>query len=141
MKEQTEQLNSLLRGELSAVETYAQAMNAISSSDKIPTLSRMQSDHLDAVETLRNHISMDGGEPVFSSGPWGVWAKTVTGVAAAISEGTALKALKEGEEHGEKEYVETQETLDAGSPMAEFLAQHLIKQREHIRLLESLMAA
>lgn len=46
--------------------------------------------------------------PVHDSGAWGEWAKLVMGTAKLLGDKAALKALKEGEESGLKEYQDLQ---------------------------------
>jgi len=138
--ETVSQLNSLLRGELSAVETYQQALSSLSASETSSKIRTMCADHESAVSQLRQQVHEHGGEPAEGSGAWGIWAKLVTGTAAAISEGTVLKALKEGEEHGVKEYEETKQTVNVSPFALGFLEARLTKQRENIQALNGLMA-
>src|SRR5262245_41444369 len=74
-------LNSFLRGELSAVETYRQALTKV----KVPTmrtqLQEVLQSHESRCELLRNRIVTLGGSPSTSSGPWGTFAKLVEGGA------------------------------------------------------------
>ena len=100
--EAVDELNGLLEGELSAVETYKQALKQV----KSPDLESALSNHEKAVVALRDHVKTAGGTPVTSSGVWGTWTEAVTGAAKTIGNQTALKALKEGEQHGADEYEE-----------------------------------
>jgi uncharacterized protein (TIGR02284 family) len=100
-----EQLNSFLRGEMSAVETYQLALEKI---DHISTvrdelLVNLKS-HQDRVMMLQDAIRMLGGEPATSSGPWGTFAKVVERGAKVMGEKAAVAALEEGEDHGLKDY-------------------------------------
>lgn len=99
-----EQLNSLLRGELSAVETYEQAIPKFEDTATVQALTRIAGDHRTASTMLRDSIRTIGGEPDKSSGMWGSFAKTVTGAAKILGPQTVLAALREGEEHGIAEY-------------------------------------
>ena len=99
-----EQLNSLLRGELSAVETYEQAIPKFEDSATVQALTRIAGYHRTAATMLRDSIRTIGGEPDKSSGMWGSFAKTVTGAAKILGPQTVLAALREGEEHGIAEY-------------------------------------
>ena len=114
----TDALNSLLRGELSAVETYEQAMKKFEGGDQgvLSNLRRIRDQHADAVGELRSRVVQFGGQPSASSGPWGTFAAAVTGTAKAFGPGTALSALREGEEHGISEYEEAlrNEKIDRG---------------------------
>jgi uncharacterized protein (TIGR02284 family) len=71
--------------------------------------------HGENAQKLRGAIRGLGGDPEDSSGAWGTWAQTVEGVAKLFGDASALKALKEGEEHGLKDYREALEEVDPES--------------------------
>ena len=98
------QLNELLRGEISAAETYRLAIDkaADSANANDGLLRGIQEEHGRAAQGLRARIRELGGEATDSSGAWGVWAKTVQGTMNVFGDQASLKALKEGEEHGLK---------------------------------------
>jgi bacterioferritin (cytochrome b1) len=102
-------LNSFLRGEISAAETYRMAIEKVSAANASQTgvglLHEMQAEHGRAAQALRDRIRELGGEPEDSSGAWGIWAKFTEGMANLLGDTASLKALKEGEEHGLREYV------------------------------------
>jgi hypothetical protein len=56
-------LNSLLRGELSAAETYQQALNKVEKEPAAAELRRIQTEHREASSTLQQHIREHGGIP------------------------------------------------------------------------------
>ena len=70
-------LNALLRGEISAVETYDQAI--AKAADERPldaaTLRRIAQEHGRAAQKLRAAVVRAGGRPENSSGVWGAYAK------------------------------------------------------------------
>lgn len=104
-KTSIEQLNSFLRGELSAVETYEMALDKLdeNSPTRIEVEACMQS-HKERVQMLREAILAAGGTPAESSGPWGVFAKAVEGGARMLGDKAAIAALEEGEDHGLEDY-------------------------------------
>jgi len=102
----TDAMNSLLRGELSAVETYTQAMSKFDDQALIADLQMIRDDHSRAVRELRDHIIMFGGIPADSAGVWGAFTAAVTATAKALGPATVLAALRQGEEHGQSEYEE-----------------------------------
>src|SRR5205085_947929 len=104
VEERTAGLNRLIRGELSAIETYRQALDKMKDAPEATELHSMMVEHRSAVQVLRDHVQQRGGSPADSSGPWGAWAKLVEGAAQLFGNAAALNALKEGEEHGIKEY-------------------------------------
>ena len=134
-----EVLNSLLRGEISAIETYAQAINKFPDSTAHRELRELQTAHIDSAELLRELVTECGGNPSSDSGPWGGFAKSVEAVAAMLGETSALDALKQGEAHGIEEYVEAleDETLDQEVKGA-IREQLLAPLQEHVLTLESL---
>jgi demethoxyubiquinone hydroxylase (CLK1/Coq7/Cat5 family) len=108
-----DQLNSFLRGELSAVQTYNIALEKLTQSPIRAQLETCQMSHARRVVTLRERIAARGGKPADSSGPWGVFAKAVEQVGAVLGEKTAIAALEEGEDHGLHDYKDDLDKLDA----------------------------
>lgn len=139
--ESTRQLNSLLRGEISAEETYRNAIDRMENADAstIGMLQEIQEEHGRAADTIRNRIQELGAEPSESSGAWGMWAKMTQGISGLFAGETgSLKALKEGEEHGLKDYQDGLNSLDVSS--AELVQNQLIPaQQRHINLLDQLI--
>ena len=138
------QLNSFLRGEISAAETYRMAIDRAADSDanaaNIGLLREMQEEHGRAAQALRDRIRELGGEAADSSGAWGAWAKFVEGTANLFGDVASLKALKEGEEHGLKDYNDGIDSIDATS--AELVQNQLIPaQQKHINVLAQLINA
>ena len=112
--ESIKRLNSFLRGEISAVETYRQALEKVEYNSIARTALKMcQQSHADRILKLRDRIVELGGEPDSSSGVWGVFAKSVEGSAKVFGEKTAIAALEEGEDHGLRDYRSDVEKLDA----------------------------
>ena len=104
-KSSIEQLNSFLRGEISAVETYQMALDKVDdiSTARDELLVNLKS-HQDRVMMLQEAIIAAGGTPATGSGPWGVFAKVVEGGAKALGKKAAIAALEEGEDHGLRDY-------------------------------------
>lgn len=99
-----ETLNSFLRGEISAVETYRQAIGRISDEGLRSQLEACQKDHEERVAAIRERIEKMGGQPAEGSGPWGIFAKVVQGGADLIGDKAAIQVLEEGEDHGLADY-------------------------------------
>lgn len=99
-------LNSLLRGELSAIETYSKAIHKFPNLDATVVLQHMRTDHLESVALLRGLITERGGDPSTDSGSWGDFAGMVESAASLFGVSSAISALKQGEKHGVKEYEE-----------------------------------
>lgn len=112
-KSSVDQLNSFLRGEMAAVETYQQAIDKLEafSTSRDQLLVNLKS-HQDRVMMLRDAIVQLGGEPAEGSGTWGAFAKVVEGGAKAFGEKAAVAALEEGEDHGLADYKRGLDDLD-----------------------------
>jgi len=109
-------LNELLRGELSAVETYSQALSVLRDApDARRNLIECQSSHRTRVDRLRQEIVERGGHPESTSGSWGSFAKIVEGGAKTVGSKLALSALEAGEDHGLREYQDLLPTLDSAA--------------------------
>lgn len=135
-------LNSLLRGEMSAIETYRQAIEKLGGSGSgVEELRGLQRDHRDAADALWHHIEQHGGKPAEGSGPWGTFAKAVEGTAKLLGNTAALKALKEGEEHGLKDYQDALEDKNLPADCQALLRGLMEKQREHIVPIDRLVAS
>jgi uncharacterized protein (TIGR02284 family) len=107
-------LNSLLRGEISAVETYRQCIDRLRDDVTIARqLEECQAVHQRHVERLSQLVAQIGGRPATGSGPWGAFAKMVEGSAKIFGVKAAVAALEEGEDHGLKDYREELPKLDA----------------------------
>ena len=138
------QLNSFLRGEISAAETYRMAIDKAGDSDNnaanLGLLREIQEEHGRAAQAIRDRIRELGGEPSDSSGAWGAWAKFTQGTANLFGDASSLKSLKEGEEHGLKDFQEGVDDIDATS--AELVQNQLMPaQQRHIALLDQLINA
>ncbi len=97
-------IKSLLQGEMSAVETYEKALTKVDGAPEAVHLRQIWVDHNQAVATLRDLLIRYNGDMPSSSGAWGTFANTVMATANLLGDAAALKTLKEGEEHGVKDY-------------------------------------
>ena len=137
----TETLNSLLRGELAATETYQQARSKLSGTPGAPDLERVHREHTQAAQALRQHVRAHGGQPEASSGAWGTFASAVEGTAKALGTDATLKALKEGEEMGAKNYEDALHEGELPADCQELIRDQLLPQtRSHVPVLDRLMA-
>jgi bacterioferritin (cytochrome b1) len=134
------QLNSLLRGEISAAETYRMAIEKIGPehTSEATQLRASAQEHGESAQLLRDQVRRLGGEADNSSGTWGIYAEAIQGAANLFGDDSALKALKEGEEHGLKGYREAIDDLDEIS--RELVIEQLIPaQGRHIGTLEGML--
>lgn len=122
-----DQLRSFCRGEMSAVETYLQAIETTKNEAILYQLRNNLRSHQERVQLLRRRIEALGGEVPDSSGPWGVFAKAVEGTASALGDKSALAVLEEGEDHGLADYRADFSNLDVESQ--ELIAQQILPQQ------------
>jgi len=135
-------LNSLLRGEISATETYNQALEKFAGRAEEAELRRMRDEHREAANAMRQHVRFHGEQPSTGSGWWGGWAKFVEGAAKIFGHTAAMKALKEGEEHGIKEYKQALDDKDVAADCKDLIRSQLMPQcQAHVQTLDRLMAA
>ena len=131
--------NSLLRGELSAIQTYGQAIHKYPDSAVTDELRSIRSDHIKAANLLSDHVRDMAGDPETDSGAWGSFATTVQGAANLFGTNSAVESLQKGEEMGRKDY---ESALVDDEVMPESKA--LIREKllpptvRHIAALESL---
>jgi uncharacterized protein (TIGR02284 family) len=141
MHQNTDTLNRLLRGEISATETYQQAMRKAGQEACAIELRRIHDEHREAANTLRQHIHEHGGKPDQKSGAWGTFAKTIEGTAKVFGNTAAIKALKEGEEHGIKDY-ESALKEDLPGDCKDLIRDRLLPQtRSHVPVIDRLLSA
>lgn len=136
-------LNKLLRDELSAAETYRQALDKMrddyGSDGRYQDLMRMLHDHEQAAGQLRQQILQLGGTPSSDSGAWGTWSNTVMGAARLLGDKAALKALKEGEESGIKDYRSVMDRVPA--EVAGMFSTIVSQEQQHVRQLDRMIEA
>ncbi|HEY6556979.1 MAG TPA: DUF2383 domain-containing protein [Polyangiaceae bacterium] len=135
--QQVDQLNSFLRGEIAAVETYRQAIAKLQDSANVITLRDCMRSHEQRVTALTLEIRRLGGKPASGSGAWGTFAKVVEGGAKAFGEKAAIAALEEGEDHGRDDYRRDLDKLSLD--VRRFAQSNLIPEQERThRALSSL---
>ena len=108
-------LNSFLRGEISAVETYRQALEKVEQTNVKTQLQDYMQSHARRVTRLSDQIRTLGGSPSTSSGVWGTFATAIEGGAKTFGERAAVAALEEGEDHGRNDYKRDISKLDSST--------------------------
>jgi len=131
-------LQSFLRGELSALETYRIALKNLDDPILFKSLSQIESDHQRHVRVLQERIRALGGIPSTDSGVWGGWSRFVTTASGWFGDKAAIKSLKEGEEHGLKDYRDHLNEIDAET--RRLVQNELIPEQEaHIKFIDSML--
>jgi len=133
--------NGLLRGEQSAVATYAKAIADYRDEGAPAELQGILDDHREAVLVLTENVKSMGGTPSHDSGLWGSFADSVQSTADAISHDTALASLKTGEKAGKNDYEKALEDDDVMPECKELIRDVLLPPIiEHISILDSISA-
>lgn len=131
--------NGLLRGELSAVETYSLAINRYVGKTAITDLQRIRSEHALSAARLSQHVRDMGGNPDDDSGAWGMFAKAVQGAANLFGAESAIESLQRGEEKGRSDYEDALKNDDVMAEAKEMIRSELLPRvNHHIATLERL---
>lgn len=136
-------LNKFLKDELSATETYQQALNKLRDDVGLSvaeSLMPLYEAHKDSVSSLQSLIQRLGGTPSEDSGSWGTWAKLVQGGANLLGKQAALKSLQEGEKKGVKDYEDALEDAELHTDISSLIETKLLPaQQSHLRILDRLL--
>jgi uncharacterized protein (TIGR02284 family) len=136
----TSWLNRLVRGELAAIETYQQALEKMRDAPEATELQAIEAEHRGAVRALQDQVLQQGGTPDDSSGAWGAWAKFIAGTARMFGNTAALEALRQGEQHGIKEYEKAMEVDELDAETCKLIRNKLLPQSQaHIAVLDRLI--
>jgi uncharacterized protein (TIGR02284 family) len=125
------QLNSFLRGELAAVETYQQCIEKVEDENVRSQLLVLKESHRIRVILLKERVLALGGQPEESAGVWGSVTKAVEGSATLFGAAAAVSMLEEGEDHGLSDYRNDLENLSPAERL--FVESKLLpeQQRSH----------
>lgn len=137
-----EAMDTLVKGELSAIETYKQALRKVGYGTwPGAELLRIETEHETAAALLKERIRRRGMEPPQTSGLWGAWSKAIEGAAKVFGGKAAIKALKVGEEHGVHEYETALRDESLDPEIKALIRRTLLPQtRAHIPVLERVLS-
>ena len=142
-QEAVKDLNQLLRGEISAAETYKMAIDRAGKSDsarpEAEQLHALQREHGTNAQQIRERIEALGGEASDSSGAWGAFAEAVQKTANLFGDTASLKALKEGEEHGLHSFERKLRDGHLDEESAAIVQAMIPRQKQHIAAVHSLL--
>ncbi|MCA2958646.1 MAG: DUF2383 domain-containing protein [Silvanigrellales bacterium] len=130
-------LNRLVRGEISAIETYEIVLkdSDLKNDEVRVLLAHNVREHREARTALEKLVLKWRGKPEITSGAWGAFTETLTASANAMSTSWALGALMKGEEHGREEYLSMLEDMNSDSELANLCREMLRAQERHTRRL------
>lgn len=131
-------LNSLLRSEITATESYTQAIPRVSF--EVEALREIAREHGQAVSDLRAEIKRVGGIPDETSGMFPAMpSKPVAGPAKVFGEAATLRALMDIEERGLGDYREALDRLN-GDSSGWISETRIPAQIKHLDRLEQLLS-
>ncbi len=131
--------NSLLRGEISAVETYGQAIDKFSNEPEVVILKAIRDDHRRAVTYLTDRIHSLHGLAETSSGAWGATTKAIQATANFFGEDSAIRSLEQGEELGQQAYESAINDADLEEETRLIVRDRLLPMvNQHINRLQTL---
>ncbi|MDO9104191.1 MAG: DUF2383 domain-containing protein [Methylovulum sp.] len=138
-------IEKLLKNELSATETYQQALDKFREDVELGDsehLMPIYEQHKEAVASLQSLTSRLGGTPAETSGVWGTWAKIILGGANMIGKEAVLKTLLEGEKSGLADYQEVLQDTELLPDIRSLVEPKLLSaQQAHIDTLARLLDA
>ncbi|MCL7421414.1 MAG: PA2169 family four-helix-bundle protein [Methylobacter sp.] len=138
-----DKVEKLLKNELSAAETYHQALEKFEEEaqrKEIAYLEPIYEEHTSAVSELQEKIQQMGGTPTSDSGIWGSWSETVMSGAELLGRDTMLNALLAGEKSGLEDYEQAAQDPDIPSDVSALIETKLLaSQQENIRALNRLL--
>lgn len=139
-KDVKKSIESLLRGESSAIDAYLQVMEKLNTKPEKHRLMEFMEDHRIAVEYWEKTGVTSANSDPKDPGIWGDFVEAVVGSAKLFGNTAALKALKEGEEHGLREYRDFLKNEEASTSHKNFVREVLIPSGErHITSIDAMM--
>jgi uncharacterized protein (TIGR02284 family) len=122
------QLNSFLRGEIAARQSYQQALDKIKNVDVRSYLEECRTEHEERVLMLKGYIERVGGAPSEAGGVWGSFAQLLQAGANIFGEKAAVIALEQGEDVVLGDYRRDLNELDEDA--VRFVAQEILPSQE-----------
>lgn len=122
--------NTLLRGEISAVETYRIACDKLKNSTHYSVLADNLTSHERRVQRIRDHLFQLGGQPSEGSGVWGAFSRLWQGGASMLGDAPAIAALEEGEDEGVRDYRDAlADTANLDPQCVQFINDELLPEQ------------
>lgn len=138
-------IEKLLKDELSATETYQEALEKFKVSGgqfMSNSIKPILGSHKAAATSLEAQIVKMGGTPQKGSGAWGSWAKLVLEGASLLGKQSTIKVLLEGEKSGQGDYEEALKDSTLTPEVRALIESKLLPaQHDHIRSLGRLLEA
>jgi hypothetical protein len=130
------QVEALIRGEISAIESIDAVLGKINDSSEKEKLTSIRQDHYRAAESLKQYSTAELRGETNSSGPWGAFTQAFAGGASFFGDKAALGALKIGEQHGVNEYREALASSNVSPELKTLIQNELLPQQEqHLAMI------
>jgi uncharacterized protein (TIGR02284 family) len=140
-----DKVEKLLKNELSAAETYHQALEKFEEENQrkeIAYLEPIYEEHTEAVSELQEKIQQMGGTPTSDSGLWGSWSEAVMSGAELLGKDAMLNALLAGEKSGLDDYEQAAQDPEIPSEVSALIqAKFVASQQENIRAINRLLSS
>lgn len=134
------QVDELIRGEISAVESFRAVLGKIKDTSERSALEQMLQDHQRAVESLKRFAEPKFEAKAETSGPWGAFTTAFAGGASFFGDKAALTALKIGEQHGINEYQEAIKDDSINQEVRTLIQSELLPNQErHLQMINQYM--
>lgn len=138
--QRNDELDEILRGEMSAVESYRQVMESLKKDPEVQRLRTFLDDHQKAVDFWRSQSIKENVLEEEDSGVWGKAVKAFVGTSKLFGSTSALAALREGEEYGLSEYKDLLHSDAMTMQQKEEIRKHFIPMQEkHIDSLNAMI--
>lgn len=134
-------VGKLLRGEKAAVDAYEDALADVERDGPASRiLHLLLEDHRRALQALKDTAGHEGRVDGNGAGAWGAFTQAVEKAAGWLGDRMALKALKEGEDHGVSEYRTALANEDLPPRLRTLIEEELLPlQRAHVATLDDLI--
>jgi rubrerythrin len=142
MKDAPTQLDDLMRGEMAALKAYDQALADLKDEKERSKLMAIRDDHEKALSAMSKYVE---GKPELlkdteEAGPWGTFAKSWTKGRGLVGNEGAIKALRQGEQHGINEYEEALRDEKISKELKDRIrSEFLPNQKKHVESLKKLI--
>jgi hypothetical protein len=138
--QKNEDINEILRGEMSAVEAYRQVEKKVDDDPESYRLKQFRLDHENAIQYWKREAKEMGKIPEPSSSVWGLVVEAFVGASKLMGDDTALMALKRGEEHGLANYrAMLNSEMLTNRHKEEIRNTFIPRQRRHIESINALL--
>ncbi len=131
--------NGLLHEEISAVETYKEAIERFSDEPEAGELRSIRHGHASSVEALRQHILSMGGLPGLNSAAWRTFSCAIEKADHPFDKKDILLPLHRGEEQCQTEYLNALDDVDVLPESKRLIRAELLRRsNDHLLVLQAL---